>query len=373
MACKLVGDISYFDGTLLIIIQITALFGNCLFFIGLIKYPSLRNSTNILLCALATADIIVALGPMSMTFAVYVCSWGPRSQAGGDIISKAYLFTDVWTGTVSIWCLAVIAIDRYFAIEWPFLHQRVMKPSLAVGAVVIVWMISAVMASIRLVSTIPRRQQSLTNIMISFAVPLLIMLFCYINIAKTARRQMIRIAELNAAGKSIRMQDEADKSTTSNGIAVITEEQTSQQPSSESSEKNTNQQQQQQQGGSKISRLRRGTLGVYRKVRSVGKELKAAKMLAVVMGAFIVTWTPFMSLIIISYMYCSPPQPKCYEMLTLELSKYLKFLHYFSSALNPCLYVLLNKKWREAFRQMLFCSRGNRLSHESQSSFPGGW
>ncbi len=382
MACKTTGDISYFDGILLLAIQVTALFGNSLFLVGLVKFPTLRNVTNIFLCCLATADMIVALGPMNITFAVYICGWGPRSQSD-DVISKMYLFTDVWCSTVSILSLTVIAVDRYFAIEWPFVHQRVVKPSFAIATIMFVWLISAVNASLRLIPKIPRSAGSLTNIFIAFAIPLVIMTYCYVCIALTARKHSIRIAALNTAGNSFRMRQEAEGSnhqdhvTQENSPGEVNEgaEITPDAESPNQGPTNIKPDNEAKTGMSKnFSMLRKGTMGAYQKMRTIGKELKAAKTLAIVIGAFIVTWTPFMSLIIFAYLYCGPlAQPKCYEIVTNTSVKYCKFLHYFNSALNPCLYVLLNKKWRDAFKKMLSCSKGNRLGHDSRSVAGGGW
>ena len=212
----------------------------------------------------------------------------------------------------------------------------------------------------RLIPSIPRKPLTLSNILISFGIPLVVMGFCYVNIAIIARRQTIRIAQLTAAGQSVQMRSQANHDGASHDD--------SREPTEDGGSDAA--------GSGKpngISKIRRGTMQAYTRMKAVGRELKAAKTLGIVMGAFVIAWTPFMSLNIISYLYCNPPGVKCYQMITPDLAKYMKFLHYFSSALNPCLYVLLNKKWREAFKQMLSCRKGVRLASESRSSLAAGW
>ena len=383
MSCPVSKDITYFDGFLMLAIQLVAIIGNCMFFVGLVKFPQMRNATNIFLCCLALADIVVALMPMSVTFAIYICQWGPQSQQDTvhRDITMAYLILDISCGTASILSLTVIAMDRYFAINWPFVHQRVIKPQTAAVAVVTVWVIALITSLLRLDDSIKRSSLTLLNIIISFIIPLVIMTFCYVNIAIIARRQMIRIAELNAAGTSHQRRSEGENEPSSDKVTSINETSVDRR-SDVVKERRLGEPQSHSSNGeatlkpkkrSRFESLRRGTINAVTRIKAVGKELKAAKTLGIVMGVFIITWTPFMSINIISYIHCYPYTPKCSEMLTLKLVKYLKMLHYLSSALNPCLYVLLNRNWRLAFRRMLCCCVENRVSGESRMTFVGGW
>lgn len=379
MSCPVNKDITYLDGFLMLSIQLVAFIGNCLFFAGLVKFPQMRNVTNIFLCCLALTDIIVALVPMSVTFAIYICQWGPKNQQDTfhRDITMAYLVLDISCGTGSILSLMVIAMDRYFAINWPFVHQRVVKPQTAAVAVVAVWVVALITGLLRLDDGIKRSSLTLLNIIISFIIPLVIMTFCYINIAIIARRQAIRIAELKAAGTSLqrRYEGESNKIASTSETSVDKKEVVVKEHRLDESQSHSgdNEAVSKQNSRSRFQSLRRGTINAVTRIKAVGKELKAAKTLGIVMGVFIITWTPFMSVNIISYIHCYPFTPKCNEMLPTELVMYLKMLHYLSSALNPCLYVLLNRNWRLAFKKMLCCCIENRVSGESRETFVGGW
>ena len=253
---------------------------------------------------------------------------------------------------------------------------------------------------VRLDKTIPGARLTLMNILISFAIPLVVMTFCYVNIAIIARRQSIRIAQLTAAGTSLQRHHEQETETTNdeikndeeggkagrinarrsggtvcvkddeNGI-VATDNRCD--ASRNSQDKDQAQHDERKSTGFAFKSIRRGTINAVSRMKAVGKELKAAKTLGVVMGVFLITWTPFMSLNIISYMYCYPLSPTCQKILTREAGMYTKLLHYLSSALNPCLYVLLNRSWRQVFRKMLSCCMENRVSGEARTSLIGGW
>lgn len=381
LQCTVKSSISYLDGFLIVLIQFFAISGNSLFFIGLFKFPSLRNPTNIFLGSLAFADITVALLPMGMTFAVFVCAWGPTSQQTDQNINTAYVIIDIWCGSSSILSLTVIAIDRYFAINWPFIHQRVVKPHRAFAVVMIVWIIAALNSTLRLIKALPKKYVTLTSILVSFGAPLVIMSFCYVNIAIIARRQAIRIAQLNAAGHAMQRRYDREAETTNAELTVPNETSTSGEKSGEAVDANHNGEPEKKLPNverhssltKSMSTIRRGTVAAVTRVKAVGRELKAAKNLGIVMGTFLIAWTPFMIMNILVYMYCYPYSPKCIEMVPYTTTKYFKLLHYSSSALNPCLYVLLNRQWRFAFKKMLCCCSGNRVAGEARSSLGGGW
>lgn len=375
MSCPIDRDIMYLNGILMVLVQVVAIVGNCLFFIGLIKFPQMRNATNIFLCCLASADIIVALVPMSATFAIFICQWGPTSQQDQfhKDITLFYIIVDISCGTASILSLTVIAMDRYFAINWPFVHQRVVKPRTAAIAVGAVWTVALVTSVIRLDEDVPRKTFTLLNLLISFIIPLIIMSFCYINIAIIARRQAIRIAQLNAAGSSLQRRCEQDTETTNDDLSSKAENSDKRKEENDDTSGQHNEEEIGKSRESRLKSLRRGTINAVSRMKAVGKELKAAKTLGIVMGVFIITWTPFMSVNIISYIHCQPYTSKCTEMLTYDRVMYIKLLHYLSSALNPCLYVLLNKNWRQVFHRMLCCCMQNRISAEARTSILGGW
>ena len=82
------------------------------------------------------------------------------------------------------------------------------------------------------------------------------------------------------------------------------------------------------------------------------REIKAAKTLALVMGAFIVCWTPFFVInIVVRFSQGFYVKP----IVTLAI----KWLHYGNSALNPVIYSSTNRDFRNKIVRVLPCKCGS--------------
>jgi len=97
---------------------------------------------------------------------------------------------------------------------------------------------------------------------------------------------------------------------------------------------------------------------------SLSAELKAAKTLGVVIGAFIVCWSPFFALNLNYYICRCPPPPLIVSVA--------KWMHYGNSMLNPLIYGLMNKDFRYAFKKLftgyLSFQKSKKLSGRSATT-----
>ena len=151
----------------------------------------------------------------------------------------------------------------------------------AIVIITAIWLYSIVVASLG-ITFWHRDLLTLVIVVLNYAIPVIIILFAYMNIFKAARYQAKQI-DLNVNGKSRRF--------------------------------------------------------------SLSVELKAAKTLGVVIGAFIVCWSPFFGLNLSYYICrCAPPP------LVVSAAKWM---HYGNSVLNPLIYGLMNKDFRYAFKKLL--------------------
>lgn len=84
-------------------------------------------------------------------------------------------------------------------------------------------------------------------------------------------------------------------------------------------------------------------------IRKFHRETKAAKTVAIIVGAFIVCWLPFFTIYLIGA-FCSD----CVPALAFSI---IFWLGYCNSMINPCIYALFSRDFRFAFRRILHCRR----------------
>ena len=89
---------------------------------------------------------------------------------------------------------------------------------------------------------------------------------------------------------------------------------------------------------------------VYVSKRMLTKERKASKVLGIIVGVFLVLWTPFFVMNILS-VAC----PLCMAAMTDSMSSSIVWLGYLSSLANPVIYTMFNTAFRQAFYRILTC------------------
>ena len=113
-----------------------ATLGNSLVLIIIIKFPSLRTLSNILIFSLALIDIFVGL-VVQPAFVVYIA--GKLNLAFNCSALLTYLFTEIFCVGLSLITLSLIACERFFAIVYPFKYINHMTKTRLVSVVGIVW------------------------------------------------------------------------------------------------------------------------------------------------------------------------------------------------------------------------------------------
>lgn len=315
-------------GVTLGLIIVFTLLGNCLVVLAVILFRRLRSVTNYFIVSLAVADLTVAVLVMPSSV-LYLIEGRWRF---GWTFCHFWISCDVTCCTASILHLCLISIDRYLAITEPLTYRTRMPKRRAILLITGVWSCSGAISFVPIYLGWfydPQRNSTVTNAdgtscllhpnwkyavvssSTSFYLPLVVMAIVYAQIFRVAKRQAEEISFLE---KSFR-----------------------------------------QKNPQKVSaRLSKRSMRVRR-------ESKAIKTLGTLMGLFCICWLPFFVMYLVT--------PFCGEGCPIdpEVEAAVTWLGYCNSFINPCVYALMNKDFRNAFKKILICDC-NRSSRRCLTS-----
>uniref|UniRef100_A0A673LXY1 Alpha-2B adrenergic receptor n=1 Tax=Sinocyclocheilus rhinocerous TaxID=307959 RepID=A0A673LXY1_9TELE len=184
--------------TAMTLIMLFTIFGNILVIIAVLTCRSLRGPQNLFLVSLAAADILVAtlIIPFSLANELMGC-WYFESFWCEIILALDVLFC-----TSSIIHLCAISLDRYLSVSQPVQYACQRTPYKIKGAILVVWLISAIISFPPLVSMNKtpldgggpqcKLNEDIWYILYSsigsFFAPCLIMILVYVRIYQIAKK-----------------------------------------------------------------------------------------------------------------------------------------------------------------------------------------
>uniref|UniRef100_A0A671SMW3 Alpha-2B adrenergic receptor n=1 Tax=Sinocyclocheilus anshuiensis TaxID=1608454 RepID=A0A671SMW3_9TELE len=321
--------------TAMTLIMLFTIFGNILVIIAVLTCRFLRGPQNLFLVSLAAADILVATLIIPFSLANELMGYWYFESFWCEI----YLALDVLFCTSSIIHLCAISLDRYLSISRPVQYATQRTPRKIKGAILVVWLISAVISFPPLVSMnktqldkdgVPQCKLNehigyiLYSSIGSFFAPCLIMILVYVRIYQIAKKHTRcppgepRKDYAGGVPPGRECKDYEDSSSSGSDVEAI--------------------------GGHNAN-------GTTSSVGGAGafivREKRLTFVLAVVIGVFVVCWFPFFfsySLQAICPETCKLPEP---------LFKFFFWIGYCNSALNPLIYTIFNRDFRKAFKKIL--------------------
>lgn len=343
------GGLRVLVGCVLFLLIVSTLLGNTLVCAAVVRFRHLRSKvTNFFVISLAVSDLFVA---------VLVMPWEAITEVTGTWLfgrfCGVWIAFDIMCSTASILNLCIISVDRYWAIASPFKYERKMTHRVAFVMIGVAWSLSILISFIpvqlnwhqvgeeeegeevmeELVEMMARNFTNSSNLnasstaakscvanlnktyaisssLISFYIPVVIMIATYTRIYRIAQTQIRRITSLERAAEQAQNQ----------GHGV-----------------NRNQQQQHRHNDEASLKS------------SFKKETKVLKTLSIIMGVFVFCWLPFFVLNC-TVPFCDPP---CVSDTTFTVFVWFGWAN---SSLNPVIYAF-NADFRRAFATILGCNQ----------------
>nr|XP_057928768.1 5-hydroxytryptamine receptor 2B isoform X2 [Doryrhamphus excisus] len=296
-----------------------------------------------------------------------------------DFVCPIWLFLDVLFSTASIMHLCAISLDRYIAIKKPIQHSQYKSRAKAMGKIALVWIISiciAIPIPIKglqnyhpknnitfnsnhtcLLKTDTFREFIMFGSMAAFFVPLVIMMVIYLLTVHVLRKKVyllrskvIQRLSSQTAVSAIFQREHPATTHQVDPLNVLESRFPRMQETPNAGATNP-------PIGGDVPFRRMSTMG-KKSMQTLSNEQRASKVLGIVFLLFVVMWCPFFITNVTSVLCTS-----CDVNIISRLMEIFVWVGYVSSGINPLVYTLFNKTFREAFTRCITCNYKTCIRH----------
>uniref|UniRef100_UPI00398F4A70 5-hydroxytryptamine (serotonin) receptor 5A, genome duplicate b n=1 Tax=Pristiophorus japonicus TaxID=55135 RepID=UPI00398F4A70 len=307
--------------TLLAILVLATFLWNVLVLITILRVRTFHRVPHNLVASMAMSDVMVAALVMPLSL---VRELNGRRWRLGKALCQVWISFDVLCCTASIWNVTAIALDRYWSITRHLEYTLKTRKKISNIMIVLTWALSAVISLSPLFGwgqtyseqeeqcqVIQEPSYTIFSTFGAFYLPLCVVLFVYWKIYKAAK---FRIGSRRT-------------NTITPMPEVVEVKEASHQPEM-------------------VFTVRHATVtfqtdgDTWREQ----KEKKAALMVGILIGVFVLCWIPFFITELINPL-CSCDIPPVWKSIFL-------WLGYSNSFFNPLIYTAFNKNYNNAFRNL---------------------
>ncbi|XP_032770971.1 5-hydroxytryptamine receptor 5B [Rattus rattus] len=309
--------------TLLVLLIAATFLWNLLVLVTILRVRAFHRVPHNLVASTAVSDVLVAALVMPLSL-VSELSAGRRWQLGRSLC-HVWISFDVLCCTASIWNVAAIALDRYWTITRHLQYTLRTRRRASALMIAITWALSALIALAPLLfgwgeaydARLQRCQVSqepsyaVFSTCGAFYLPLAVVLFVYWKIYKAAKfrfgRRRRAVVPLPATTQAKEAPQESEMVFTARCRATVTFQ----------------------------------TSGDSWREQ---KEKRAAMMVGILIGVFVLCWIPFFLTELVSPL-CACSLPPIWKSIFL-------WLGYSNSFFNPLIYTAFNKNYNNAFKSL---------------------
>ncbi|XP_068135437.1 5-hydroxytryptamine receptor 2B isoform X1 [Hyperolius riggenbachi] len=331
--------------------------GNILVILAISLEKKLQNATNYFLMSLAVADLLVGIFvmPIALLTIMFKPVW-PLPQC----LCAIWLFLDVLFSTASIIHLCAISLDRYIAIKKPIQASQFNTRAKTLVKIAVVWVISAGIAlpipiqglidpttifnsnSTCVVRTEHFKYFIIYGSMAAFFVPFGIMVVIYFLTIHLLRKKAYLIKNkppqrLTWSTVSTVFQRDMTPSSSPEKVAMLD---------------GARRERILQMNNDELPIRRLSSVG-KKSMQTITNEQRASKVLGIVFFLFVFMWCPFFITNVASVL-CDPSD--CDPDVIKMLMEVFVWVGYISSGVNPLVYTLFNKTFRDAFGRYITCN-----------------
>ncbi|XP_033821382.1 5-hydroxytryptamine receptor 2B [Periophthalmus magnuspinnatus] len=356
---------------LIVMVIIPTIGGNILVILAVSLEKKLQNATNYFLMSLAVADLLVGLlvMPIALVTVLYNSEW-PLPE----FVCPIWLFLDVLFSTASIMHLCAISLDRYIAIKKPIQHSQYKSRAKALVKIALVWLISiciAIPIPIKGLQNYPLpnnitfnsnhtcllKTDTFTDFIMfgslaAFFIPLTIMMVINLLTVQVLRKKVHLLRSTVTQRLSYPNVFTVFQREHPGSVTHSHQEQMLDLRLPWLQEK-PNTGPLHSFAGGEVPIRRMSTMG-KKSMQTLSNEQRASKVLGIVFLLFVVMWCPFFITNITSVLCTS-----CDVNLIARLMEVFVWVGYVSSGINPLVYTLFNKTFREAFTRYITCQYKN--------------
>lgn len=274
--------------------------GNIPVLLAIYKFPRLHTTSNYFIASLANADFVVGL-VINPIWAIKSALNIWENQAPITIAAECLSIHTIAATTFS---LCAVSIDRYLAVVSVFRYSFLLTVQRCRVAIFLTWLSAILMPVPRLFLKDPLDLPKLwiAGSVLIFIIPLSIIAFCYFHIFRAARSQARKIRVTS-------VQNETERKEAANHL----------------------------------------------------KERKAALTIAIIIGLFILFWSPGMILSTVQMLIADD----CLKIELIRWWSWSALLAFTNSAVNPWVYAIRAGEFRGAFWKLF---RGNHSGFNTEFS-----